>query len=106
MSWTTEAMTALQKGLPVQVRPRGYSMTGRINDGDLVILTPCRTEELIVGDIVLVRIQGKRFSRIVLHGILSREGERFLIGSHQGRVDGWVDRGDIYGIVTEVETPK
>ena len=106
MSWTTEAMTALQNGLPVQVRPRGHSMTGRICDGDLVTLTPCQAEELIVGDIVLVRIQGKRFSHIVLYGIISREGERILIGSHQGRVDGWVDRGDIYGIATEVEAHK
>lgn len=52
---------------------------------------------------MLVRIQGKRFSDIVLHSILALEGDRFRIGSHQGRVDGWVDHGDIYGIVTEVE---
>ena len=54
----------------------------------------------MVGDIVLVRIHGKRFTHIVLHGILSIEDERFLIGSHQGRMDGWVDRSDIYGIAT------
>ena len=81
-------------------------MTGRINDGDLVTLAPCRTEELAVGGIVLVRIQGKRFAHVVLHGILSVEGERFLIGSHQGRVDGWVDQGDIYGVVTGVEAQE
>jgi len=101
MDWSTEAVAALQKGLSVQVRPRGHSMTGRISDGALVTLTPCHAEELTVGDIVLVRIRGKRFLHVVLHGILSVEGGRFLIGSHQGRVDGWVDRGDIYGIATE-----
>ena len=92
----------MQEGRTVEVRPRGHSMTGRISDGDLVTLTPCRAGELTVGDIVLVRIQGKRFAHVVLHGILSVKGERFLIGSHQGRVDGWVDRGNIYGIVTEI----
>lgn len=104
LSWQEEALTALQKDLPIQVRPRGHSMTGRINDGDMVTLEPCAAEALMSGTIVLVRIQGKRFSHIVLHSILSLEGGRFLIGSHQGRVDGWVDRGDIYGIATKVET--
>ncbi len=103
MNWHEEAVEALQKGLTVQVRPRGHSMAGRINNGDLVTLAPCRTEELMVGDIVLVRIQGKRFAHVVLPGILSIEGERLLIGTHQGRVDGWVDRGEIYGIATKEE---
>jgi len=103
MGWSTEAAAALQEGRAAQVRPRGHSMVGRISDGDLVTLTLCNAEELTVGDIVLVRIQGKRFSHAVLHGLLSVEGERFLICSHQGCVDGWVDRGDIYGIVTEIK---
>ena len=103
MDWITEARAALQKGLSVQVRPRGHSMTGRVSDGDLVTLTPCRAEELAAGDIVLVRIQGKRFSHVVLHGILAVEGTKFLIGSHQGRVDGWVNHDEIYGIATKVE---
>lgn len=103
MDWSTEAAAVLQQGLSVQVRPRGHSMTGRISDGDLVTLAPCRAEDLAVGDIVLVRVQGKRFSHVVLHGILSVEGGRLLIGSHSGRVDGWVDRGDVYGVVTQKE---
>jgi hypothetical protein len=103
MNWQEEALKALEEGRTVQVRPRGHSMTGRIGDGDLVILKPCATEELIVGAIVLVRIQGKRFSHIVLHSILSVGGNRYHIGSHQGRIDGWVDRDYIYGIVTAGE---
>ena len=103
MAWSTEAMAALQQGLSAQVRPRGHSMTGRISDGDLVTLAPCRAEDLAVGDIVLVRVQGKRFSHGVLHGILSVEGGRLLIGSHSGRVDGKVDRGDVYGVGTQKE---
>ncbi len=106
MNWATEAVAALQAGQTVQVRPRGHSMTGRISDGELVTLAPCQSENLSIGDIVLVRIQGKRFSHIVLHCILSREDNRFLIGSHQGRVDGWVERDSIYGIAAKVETPE
>jgi hypothetical protein len=103
MSWSEEAKEALRLGQKVEVKPRGHSMTGRIQDGALVTLEPCRTEDLAVGDIVLVRIQGKRFSHVVLHSVLSIVAGRFLIGSHRGRVDGWVDWGDIYGVVTEVE---
>lgn len=103
MDWRTEAVAALQAGQTVQVRPRGHSMTGRISDGELITLTPCQAADLSVSDIVLVRIQGKRFSHIVLHSILAIEGSQFLIGSHQGRVDGWVEQGSIYGIVTRIE---
>ena len=39
---------------------------------------------------MLVRIQGKHFAYIVLHGILSVEDERFLIVSH------------IYGITIKI----
>lgn len=81
-------------------------MTGRINDGDLVSLSPCQEADLSVNDIVLVRIQGKRFSHIVLHSILAIEGNQFLIGSHQERVDGWVERNSIYGIATQVEAQE
>lgn len=94
-TWAVDALEALQQGQMVQVRPRGHSMAGRINDGDLVTLEPLGAQELISGDIVLVRIDGRCYSHIVLHLVLSVEGERFLIGSHQGRVDGWVDRTDI-----------
>ncbi len=103
MSWSEEARKALRLGQKAEVRPRGHLMTGRIRDGALVTLEPCRTEDLAVGGIVLVRIQSKRFSHVVLHSVLSIEAGRFLIGSHQGRVDGWVERGDIYGVATGVE---
>ncbi len=106
MDWSSEAVAALQQGRSALVRPRGHSMAGRINNGDLVTLAPCRVEGLTAGAIVLVRIRGKRFSHVVLHGILSVEGERFLFGSHQGRVDGWVDWDDIYGIATKVEAKE
>ncbi len=75
-------------------------MTGRITDGDLVTLEPLLSRQLAPGDIVLVRVPGKRFSHVVLHLILGVEENKFLIGSHQGRVDGWVVHADIYGIAT------
>ncbi len=98
--WTDEAREALAQGYAVQVRPRGHSMAGRINDGDLVTLEPCRAEELAVGDVVFVRVRG---FLLVLHQILDREPGRFLIGTTAGRADGWVSADEVFGRVTNVE---
>jgi hypothetical protein len=73
-------------------------MRGRINDGDLV---PCRPDELRAGDIVLVRVRGWL---LVLHQILEREGDRFLIGTTVGRSDGWVSAGEVFGRVVQVQS--
>jgi hypothetical protein len=75
-------------------------MQGRIRDGDLVTLEPCRAEDLAAGDLVFVRVRGRH---LVLHQILQRESERFLIGNSTGRADGWVSALDIFGRVTKVE---
>ncbi len=78
-------------------------MRGRISDGDAVTLEPCLAQNLLVGDIVLCRIEGRRFSHLVLHLIVGREAKRFLIGNNFGRVDGWISSQDIFGKVTKVE---
>jgi hypothetical protein len=99
-AWATEAIERLQNGLPAEVRPRGHSMTGLISDGDLVTLEALLSHELAPGDVVLVRVPGKRYSHVVLHMVIGVDAGKFLIGSHQDRVDGWVDRADIYGFAT------
>jgi len=98
--WAEVAQCALAKGQAVQVRPRGHSMRGRVNDGDLVTLAPCRSEELVVGDVVLVRVRGWL---LVLHQILDREPDRFLIGTTAGRSDGWVSASEVLGRVVQVQ---
>jgi hypothetical protein len=100
-TWATEAYEALAAGRSVQVRPRGNSMSGRIEDGALVTLEPCRAEDLAVGDVVLVRVRGWL---LVLHQILDREPGRFLIGTTAGRADDWVSADEIFGRVTKVES--
>jgi hypothetical protein len=100
-AWATKAREALANGQSVQVRPRGHSVTGRINDGDLVTLEPCRAEDLAIGDVVLVRVRGWL---LVLHQILDREPDRFLIGTPAGRADEWVSADEIFGRVTKVKS--
>ena len=101
MSWAKFAKEALSRGETVQIRPRGHSMTGRVNDGDLVTVAPCDPGALEVGDIVLVRARGADY----LHLIKARDGGRFLIGNNRGGTNGWVGPRAIYGKAVKVESP-
>lgn len=100
MSWALHAREALQRGETVTMRPRGNSMQPKIYSGQLVTVQPCASDALKVGDIVLVRVHGYDY----LHLIKAIQGERFLIGNNRGRINGWVNKQAIYGVVTAVES--
>ena len=102
--WATAAYEALSRGETIEVRPRGHSMSGRISDGDLVTLQPYQTGTVMPGDVVLVRIQGRRYAHLVLHQVLEREPGRLLIGNNLGGTDGWVPEQEVYGRVTHVDS--
>ena len=99
MSWARFAIEKLKQGETVQIRPRGHSMKGKVNDGDRVTVAPCKPEELSVGDIVLVRVKGHDY----LHLIKALDQGRFLIGNNRGRINGWVGHNCVYGIATKIE---
>ncbi|HVH13558.1 MAG TPA: S24 family peptidase [Longimicrobium sp.] len=99
MSWALYAKEALRRGEAVMVRPRGHSMKGRVNDGDLVTLAPVDPAALKTGDIVLVRVHGTDY----LHLVTAVDGERWQIGNNRGGINGWVRAGAIYGIAVRVE---
>ena len=88
MSWAKYAIESLKKGQTAQIRPRGHSMKGKVNDGDLVTLEPCDPEKLTPGDVVLVRVRGTDY----LHLIKAVNGDRVLIGNNRGGTNGWVGR--------------
>jgi SOS-response transcriptional repressor LexA len=101
MNWASHAIEALQKGETTQVRPRGHSMKGKVNDGDIVTLQPCDPNQLKPGDVVLVRVRGN----VYLHLIKAVDKGRFLIGNNRGGINGWVGHNAIYGVATRVEKP-
>jgi hypothetical protein len=74
-------------------------MTGRVNDGDQVTVTPLGTRDPDVGDVVLVRCRGHEY----LHLVKARQGDRFLIGNNRGGLNGWVGRRAIFGVATQIE---
>ncbi len=100
MSWAKYAVEALRNGQSAQIRPRGHSMKGKVNDGDLVTLEPCNPDHLSVGDVVLVRVRGRDY----LHLIKAIDGGRFPIGNNRGGTNGWVGHNCIHGIATKIES--
>jgi hypothetical protein len=89
MGWASAAIEQLMRGETVHVRPRGHSMTGRVNDGDKVTVMPLGTRDPDVGDVVLVRCRGHEY----LHLVKARQGDRFLSATTPA----------IFGVATQIE---
>ena len=80
------------------VRPRGHSMTGKVNDGDSVTVEPLGERELRHGDVVLCKVRGREY----LHLVKATQSGRYLIGNNRGGLNGWVGRSAIFGVATRV----
>jgi hypothetical protein len=98
MGWASGYIVRLRQGETVQFRPRGASMRGRIESGQLCTVVPV-TQELKVGDIVLCKVTGREY----LHLIRAVQGDRYQIGNNRGRINGWVSRNGIFGKCVRVE---
>ena len=96
-SWAADAIADLKEGKPVQIRPRGKSMTGRINDGALVTIEPA--DLYSIGEIVLATVKNKDY----LHLITDFINNEFQIGNNFGKINGWVNKEFIFGKVIKVE---
>ena len=82
MGWATQLIAKLKEGETVQFRPRGNSMVGKIDSGQLCTVEPVENFDcLAVGDIVLCKVNGSQF----LHLIKAIQGKRFQIGNNRGR---------------------
>jgi SOS-response transcriptional repressor LexA len=99
MGWASEYIARLQAGDVVQFRPRGNSMKGKIESGQLCTVEPVDTDTLKVGDIVLCKVNGKQY----LHLVKAIQEKQFQIGNNRGRINGWVGENSIFGKCTKVE---
>lgn len=93
MSWAIRHIEKLRRGETVSFRPRGDSMSGRIESGQLCTVAPVYVERLQVNDVVLCRVRGADY----LHLIKARRIGQFLIGNNRGGINGWISAGAIYG---------
>jgi len=99
MGWATQYIGRLREGETVQVRPRGNSMRGKVESGQLCTVEPADPSTLEVGDIVLCKVNGREY----LHLIKAIQGSRFLIGNNRGRINGWVSASSVFGRCIKVE---
>jgi hypothetical protein len=99
MGWALHHIERLRKGETVQFRPRGNSMKGKIDSGQLCTVAPADAGKLRVGDIVLCKVRGAEY----LHLIKAIQGPRFQIGNNRGRINGWITADGIFGVCTKVE---
>lgn len=98
MGWASPYIEKLAGGEAVSFRPRGNSMTGKIESGQLCTVEPVDQTSLRVGDIVLCKVRGREY----LHLVKAIQGERFQIGNNRGRINGWISAGAIFGRCVQV----
>lgn len=99
MGWAAHYIEKLKQGETVSFRPRGNSMTGKIESGQLCTVVPADPASLEIGDIVLCKVNGAEY----LHLIKAIQGPRFQIGNNRGRINGWITARSIYGRCIRVE---
>ena len=99
MGWATHYIAQLQNGETVEFRPRGHSMKGKVESGQLVTVEPVGNRKLKKGDIVLCKVSGNQY----LHLIKAIQGNRYQIGNNVGGINGWIGINAIYGICIAVE---
>lgn len=99
MGWALPYIEKLRRGETVSFRPRGNSMKGKIDSGQLCTVTPVAPEALNVGDIVLCKVNGREY----LHLIKAVQGQRFQIGNNRGRINGWITANGIFGKCIRIE---
>lgn len=61
MGWANLWIDKLKKGETVKFRPKGNSMQGRVESGQLCTVEPI--EEIKVGDVVLCKVNGRQYLR-------------------------------------------
>jgi len=103
MGWADEHIKRLKDGETVQFRPRGNSMSGRVEDGELCTVAPFRGSVIPrEGNVVLCKVRGRQ----CLHLIKATRGKnpvRYQIGNNRGGVNGWVGARSIFGLLIKVE---
>ena len=99
MGWAATYIERLRRGEVVSFRPRGASMSGKIESGQLCTVEPADAASLGVGDIVLCKVKGAEY----LHLVKAVRGSQFQIGNNHGGINGWVTAKSIYGKCVRVE---
>ena len=74
-------------------------MSPKIESGQLCTVEPVEPARLIVGDIVLCKVNGSEY----LHLVKAIQGPRFQIGNNRGRINGWIGANGIFGRLVKID---
>ena len=105
MGWATHHIEKLKQGETVAFRPRGGSMSGRIESGQLCTVehvtddAGLRIDDIVLCKAVLCKVKSAEY----LHLIKAIQGQRFQIGNNRGYINGWVGANSIYGRCVRIE---
>lgn len=95
--WATGYIKTLQDTGSVEFRPRGNSMLPKIRSGDLVRVET--KDDIKVKDVVLCRVGSSHYLHFVAAIDTSGENPRYRIENASGRVNGWIGKENIYGVL-------
>lgn len=100
MGWATNYISRLTNGETIKFRPRGNSMTGKINSGQLCTVSPITNDTVLSkGDIVLCNVNGSQY----LHLISAIKGDKYQISNNHGFVNGTISKKNIFGKCIGIE---
>jgi hypothetical protein len=99
MGWAAFHIAKLKAGETVSFRPRGDSMSPKIESGQLCTVEPVDPATLRPGDIVLCKVSGAEY----LHLVKAISGARYQIGNNRGHINGWIGPNAIFGRLVRVE---
>jgi hypothetical protein len=95
MGWASHHIERLKQGETVTFRPRGHSMTGKVDDNDPCQVAPYGDRTPRKGDIVLCEIGRMQF----LHLVKAINITHALIGNNRGGTNGWTPLAKLHGVL-------
>lgn len=99
MSWVKEALSGLERGEQVKIRPHGSSMRGCIESGQLVTLFPADFAAVKENDVVFIKWKGN----YLLHLVKDKNDSEILVGNNLGKTNGWAPGSSVLVKVVKVE---
>lgn len=103
MNWELHKKN-LAAGETVQFRPKGNSMSPKVNSGDLVTIVPISKNPPKEGDIVFCKVFKNHYIHLI-NRVIPRSGQGFVyeISNNKGKINGVIGLNSIFGKVTNVE---
>ena len=100
MNWQLHKENLL-KGETVKFRPKGNSMKGRIESGQLITVSP-DISNIKVGDVVFCKVKGNHYVHLVKSITNQNNKELYLIGNNKNGINGWISKNNIFGLIIDV----